>query len=351
MIFYVSTYTEGFFNEGPNGSQGIYLLQYNEKTNKLKILNSFSDSVNPSFIKLSKDNKSLFVACEKLPPSRIDNYIVDENYNLIFNDSKTFDGRSCCYININEENNFCVGAHYGSGDVFSFTFDKKNKFKKQVSRILHENEIGPNTSRQEAPHAHSIRYIKGLDQYVACDLGSDRIDFYKYDENGNLIESDIPYIKTKPGYGPRHTESNNNGKRLYVTCELENRILFYELENGVFVLKQDVSSISKKYNKPNTCADIHLSNNGKFLFASNRGNNTIVEYVVNKNGTLVLIDYFDCHGKGPRNFAVCKNFIICANENSNTVTILELSNGVLTGKLLKSIKIISPVCIEKIKED
>lgn len=351
MKFYVSTYTEGFFNEGPNGSKGIYLLQYNQKNNKLEILNTFSDSVNPSFIKLSKDKKSLFVACEKLPPSRIDNYLVDESYNLKLNDSKKFNGRSCCYININEENNFCVGAHYGSGDVFSYSFNEKLKFKKLISKIKHDNEIGPNVSRQEAPHAHSIRYINGLDQYVACDLGSDRIDFYSYDNSGNLIESDIPYIKTKPGYGPRHTESSKDGKRLYVTCELENRILYYELENNKFVLKQDISSIPKKYKKQNTCADIHISDNGKYLFASNRGNNTIVEFVVNKDGTLVLIDYFNCHGKGPRNFAVFKNCVVCANENSNTVTILELSNGVLTGNLLKTIKIISPVCIEKIKED
>lgn len=347
MKFYVSSYTEGFFGEGPNGSKGIYLLDYNEKKNELNILNTFSDSLNPSFIKLSKDKKHLFVACEKLPPSRIDNYRVDKNYNLKLNDSVIFDGRSCCYININEENRFCVGAHYGSGDVFSYKYDSKYKFKKLVNRQRHD-EVGPNKNRQEAPHAHSIRYIEGLDLYVGCDLGSDRIDFYAYDKKGNLIESDIPYIKTGPGYGPRHTASSKNGKRLYVTCELENRVLYYELKNNKFELRQDISSIPRNYKKANTCADIHLSDNGKFLFASNRGNNTIVQYAVNKDGTLTLIDYFDCYGKGPRNFAVFKKYCVCANENSNTVTILEIKDGILTGKLLNKIDIISPVCIEKI---
>lgn len=348
MKFYVSTYTEGFFGEGPNGSQGIYLCDYNEKTNTFNVLNNFDNSVNPSFIKLSTDKKSLFVACEKLPPSRLDNYLVDENGNLRFNDSVTLDYRSCCYVGLNKENKFVAVANYGSGEVFTYSYNDEYKFDNLTSSNRNDvSLVGPNNNRQELPHAHSVRLIEKLNTYVACDLGCDKVSFYDYKDGGYFSESSIKPLTITPGYGPRHTDNTSDGKFLYITCELENRILTYELVNDQYILRQDISSIPETYSEGNTCADIHLSEDEKYVFVSNRGHDSIVQYIRLEDGTLKEVTSVYCDGKGPRNFAVTSNYIICANQDSNNVSILEMMDGILTGRVLSRQDFISPVCIEK----
>ena len=220
MKFYVSTYTEGFFGEGPNGSKGIYFCEYNEVTNKFDVLASFDTSVNPSFIKLSGDKKNLFVACEKLPPSRLDNYLVNDDGNLIFNDSVTLDYRSCCYVSLNKENKFVAVANYGSGEVFTYDFNDEFKFNSLTSSNRNEDSlIGPNKDRQELPHAHSVRLIEKLNTYVTCDLGCDKVSFYEYKEGGCFSESPIKPLTITPGYGPRHTDNTSDGKFLYWKIE------------------------------------------------------------------------------------------------------------------------------------
>lgn len=348
MRFYISTYTEGFFNEGPNGSKGIYLCEFNDNNNEFKVLSYFSDSINPSFIKLSKNKECLFVACEKLPPSRIDNYLVDKDGNLSFNDCITLDYRSICYVSNNDENSFVSFANYGSGEVFSYAYDNSYKFTKFLGNYKNSNnEIGPNKNRQELPHAHSIRLIESINKYVSCDLGCDKISFFDVCENG-IKPSNINDIKVNPGYGPRHTVNTKDGKYLYVSCELENRILVFEFINDEYVLIDDLSSLPNGFCGENTCADIHISDDEKYIFVSNRGNDSIGQYEIKKDGRLSLIKHISVNGKGPRNFAVCDDYIICANQDSNDCKVLEIKDGLLTGKVLGSLDIISPVCIEKL---
>lgn len=350
MKFYLSTYTEGFFGEGPNGSQGIYLCQYNKEDKEIKILSSFNSSINPSFIKLTDDKKYLFVASETLPPSRIDNYQVDEDGMLHFNDRAKLNYRSPCYMSVNAYDRFCAVANYGSGSVFTYMFDENYRFEKKIS-LFKNRKNGPNQQRQECPHAHSIRLIESLNIYVSCDLGCDKIDFYDYKTNGYLKRSSVKSIKVKPGYGPRHSANTKDGKYLYITCELANRVLCYRFTNGQYKEIQDISSLEDSFKGLNTCADIHLSNDEQYLFVSNRGNDNIMQYQITADGTLQLIKNCKCGGQEPRNFAVYDDFIICANENSNNCSILELKNGLLTGKKLASSEFISPVCVEIFKGD
>ena len=348
MRFYVSTYTEGFFNEGPNGSKGIYLCEFNQTSNELKILNTTSNSINPSFIKLNRTKDCLFVGCEKLPPSRIDNYLVDNDGNLKFNDSVTLDYRSICYVSNNDDHSFVTFANYGSGEVFAYAYDNNYKFVKPLNSFRNNNnEIGPNTKRQELPHAHSIRFIEALNTFVSCDLGCDKISFFDVDGQ-NIKQSLIKEIKVNAGYGPRHSVNTKDGKYLYISCELANRILAFELVNGEYVLIDDISSLARNCVSENTCADIHISDDDKYIFVSNRGSDSIGQFEINEDGKLKLIKHVYACGKGPRNFALCDDFIICANQDSNNCSILEIKNGLLTGKKLASVDIISPVCIEKL---
>ena len=346
MKFYVSTYTEGFFGEGPNGSKGIYLCEFDETSNEFKVLDSFSNSVNPSFIKLDREKKNLFVACEKLPPSMIDNYAVNEDGSLTFNDSKVLDYRSCCYISADTKNKFVAVANYGTGEVFTYSFDDNFKYKELTSSYRND-KVGPNVERQDLPHAHSVRLIEALNTYVACDLGCDKISFYDYKNEGYFIPSNINSIDTSAGYGPRHTANSLDGKYLYVTCELMNRVLVYQLVENQYKLIQDISSIDDCEGE-NLVADIHISDDDKYIFVSNRGLDNIVQYERKSDGTLNKVSSSSTYGKGPRNFTLCSDYIICANQDSNDCKVLEIKNGLLTGKVLGSHEFISPVCIEKL---
>lgn len=348
MRFYVSTYTEGFFGEGPNGSEGIYLCDYNESNNEFTVLDSFSNSVNPSFIRLSKDRKNLFVACEKLPPSFLTSYAVDDEGRLKLCDSIRLDDfRSCCYMSVDSERNFVAVANYGTGEVFTYLLDDEGRYGKLISSFRNDDsEIGPNTDRQELPHAHSIRLIEALDTYVACDLGCDKISFYSHREDGTLESAKISNLKTAPGYGPRHTCNSIDGRFLYVTCELSNMVLFYELVDGQYVLRQEISSLPEGADKENTCADIHISKDNRYVFVSNRGSDNIVQYRVMEDGKLEMLCDIACGGQGPRSFVLCDDIIICANQDSGNVSILELKDGIMTGNILSNHDFVSPVCIE-----
>lgn len=344
MRFYLGTYTEKFYGERSTGSRGIYLCEIDESTEKMSILDSFGESVNPSFIKQTEDGKYLVAVNEKFPPSKLDVYRIDGN-RLHLSDSTGLSGIACCYAIPSKDNSFIAAVHYGDGEAFTYELLPNGKIGNKT--FSHTNcGSGPVSDRQEGPHAHSIRYIPGVDVYAVCDLGCDRIDFYDYKIGGYCSTAPINGIAAPAGAGPRHIEFSDDGQHIYVSCELSNEVLFYVFKGGQYELKQRISTLPKAYTGKNTAADIHFSPDKKYIYASNRGNESIVEYSVNNDGTLRLESFTNVCGKTPRNFAVTDKYIICANQDSDNVVVLERKNNKLTGRKICEIAIPSPVCIE-----
>lgn len=204
---------------------GIYLCEIDESTEKMSILDSFGESVNPSFIKQTEDGKYLVAVNEKFPPSKLDVYRIDGN-RLHLSDSTGLSGIACCYAIPSKDNSFIAAVHYGDGEAFTYELLPNGKIGNKT--FSHTNcGSGPVSDRQEGPHAHSIRYIPGVDVYAVCDLGCDRIDFYDYKIGGYCSTAPINGIATPAGAGPRHIEFSDDGLHIYVSCELSNEVLFY----------------------------------------------------------------------------------------------------------------------------
>src|SRR6185369_1951201 len=188
---------------------------------------------------------------------------------------------------------------------------------------------GPNTARQEGPHAHSSIFTPDNQYVIIADLGIDQLVFYKFDStNGKLAYHRS--IHSQPGAGPRHLVFHPNDKWFYAANELASSVAFYEYDdaNGSLMEKQSLSTIPSD-SPENIDADIHLSANGKRLYVSNRGHNSIAAFAVNDDGTLSLISISSCGGNWPRNFAISPNgnFMLVANERSNEICVLPILDG------------------------
>lgn len=153
---------------------------------------------------------------------------------------------------------------------------------------------------------------------------------YHYEEDGTLTPyAKQPYVNTPAGFGPRHMEFSPDHRYLYVAGELSNQMLVYKFEGGVFRQLQLLPTLPNHFHDANLVADVHLHPNGKWLYVSNRGHNSITQYQVASDGTLTWASNFSCGGNGPRNFAVCETHLICTNENSNNAIVFLLDE---TGK-------------------
>ena len=215
---------------------------------------------------------------------------------------------------------------------------------------------GANKDRQEAAHAHSINFDKSNRYAVACDLGIAKILVYKFDsKTGKLELNEQPFFQTRTGAGPRHFAFHPNGKSAFVINELDSTIttFFYDGNRGTLKENQTVPTLPADFSGANTCADIHVSPNGKFLYGSNRGHDSIVSYRIDKKGKLEFIEHTSTGGKTPRNFAIdpTGKFLLAANQNSDSVVVFRIDekSGKLTASGIKA-QVPMPVCLKLIPD-
>jgi 6-phosphogluconolactonase len=199
---------------------------------------------------------------------------------------------------------------------------------------------GPNKERQEGPHAHYIAASDDNRFVFVVDLGLDEVVVYRFDPaNGSLTPNDPPFVKLAPGAGPRHLAFHPNGKFAYVLNEVNSTVtaFAYDSKNGLFSPLQTLSTIPKDFTAHNDTAEIVVHPSGKFLYASNRGHDSIVEFTIDPaRGTLTLAEDFPAEGKTPRNFALdpTGKFLLAANQESNNIVVFRIDQS--TGALSAS---------------
>ena len=211
-------------------------------------------------------------------------------------------------------------VNYLSGSVIKFP-----------DTVVYQHGKGPDPIRQEASHPHSITPTPGGNLIVA-DLGTDAL--YLYDKDLHLkIKKDV-----SPGSGPRHTVFAPEGNHFFCVNELSSTVAMYSYENGHIEKLDEVKILPENYSGKNLAAAIRFYK-GK-VYASNRGHDSIACLKI-VNNTLQLERLIPCGGHGPRDFDILKDTIICTNENSNSITVLDLP----TGKWLSTIDLPSPICV------
>ncbi|TNE74508.1 lactonase family protein [bacterium] len=338
-MFFVGTYTEG-----KSESEGIYAFEL-DGNGKLINHGLAANSENPSYITKSANGKTL-LAVNELEKGTVEAYQIDGD-TLTFINRSSSGGMHPCYV-FTDENGYVFTANYSSGTVGVLKQNSIGLLSDLLSSQRHEGK-GIH-KRQDAPHAHMVRSFEPTKELISVDLGTNQLWFSSLNtEKNELIYSETPTLDMTPGAGPRHFSAHPNGKWLYVINELDNTVSMVEFnKRGDFKKRNSVSTLPAHYEEASFCADIHLSADGKFLYASNRGHNSIAIFSIDaSNGSLHLIGHESVRGNWPRNFALSpdERFLIVANQRSNNLVVFKrnTATGLLT--FVDEQATPTPVCI------
>lgn len=338
----VGTYTA-------KGSEGIYVFRFNQKTGELTPVSVGVDVKNPSFLALAPSGNHLY-SVDEVDNGGVTAWGFDaETGTLTKMNSQSAGGKWPCHMETDATGKWLIAGNYGSGNLRVFPVLPDGSLGEPVQTIQHEGS-GPNTSRQESPHVHSVNFSPDQKQVLVPDLGIDKVMAYDFDAaTGRLTPSAQPFQATPPGSGPRHLAYHPNGKFVYTILELTSQVAVYGYENGTLTERQVISTLPADFTEKNTCADIHLSPDGKFLYGSNRGHNSLAIYSVNsQTGELTFVSHQPV-GKTPRNFSLDPGgkFLLVANQDSDNILIFRrnVRKGTLTPTPFEA-KVSMPVCLK-----
>ncbi|MFA0661505.1 lactonase family protein [Vibrio splendidus] len=338
--------TIGCYTDTPSKSQGVYQTQLDLETGKLLPLELIAECHNSSFITATKSG--IYTASEveqKKLPKLIHIPNVDSQ---IASNTGLISGGYPCHVAIDPHNKFAITSQYSSGtfDIFSLSIngniDKRLKTIKMVGS-------GPNKDRQTSPHAHQCLFLQNSPQFVTVDLGTDRINFYCFDEEQEeFLDEPMQSIKAPAGNGTRHLIFNKAEDTAYVICELSETILILEKSLGIWNIVDEVDALPNM-EKGEAAAAIKLSPDEQFLYVSCRHQSRISSFSVDSEAQkLTFIDSYDTEGKFPRDFHITDNgqWLVAANQHSNNITSFKRDNEdgslVYTGY---SLDLDAPVCV------
>lgn len=360
QLVYIGTYTqpikfgtgETFYGKG----KGIYVIKFDSKTGLVEYFSSNEGIVNPSYIEISKSKKYLYAVNEIKeykgePTGTVSAFKINRDTGKLdlINLQKTF-GTDPCHVNVNKDETHIFVSNYMSGSVSVFPIASDGAIEETVQFIQYRGR-SVNELRQSGPHAHSLVFDRNSSFAFVPNLGTDKVMIYKtnFYKEGPILNSEKEFMDF-PGAGPRHCEFDANNRHCYLINELASSISVMDYNGeGSFKIKQNISTVFETFNGENICADIHLTPNGKFLYGSNRGHNSIAIYRVDEiSGILTYVNCIKCGGKTPRNFAIDPSgrFIIVANQDSDNVVSFAINQESGELKEVMRIKILTPVCVK-----
>ena len=343
----VGTYTQS------GKSEGIYVYQFDTETGAAAQVSSIA-SENPSFLALSADRKYVYAVNENgNGQGAVSAYAYDDRQGtLSFLNRQLTDGDSPCHVATDSRGTHVIASNYSGGSLSVFPIGPAGSLGGMVQHIQYEGH-GPDAQRQQAPHIHSSFFLPGGAQLFVQDLGTDKINVYDYRSEAvetPLVAAAPPTIATSPGGGPRHITFSADGQFMYVVQEMAATVLAYDRQGDSWEMIQELPVNAAGFEGKDGAADIKLSPDGRFLYASNRGDaNTLAIYRVDgTSGKLSKVGNQSTLGAGPRNFAISPDgkFLLVANQQSDEVVIFERNAD--TGLLSDTgqrITVGSPVCL------
>jgi 6-phosphogluconolactonase len=343
----VGTYT------GKTGSKGIYAYDFDSATGKLALKGVAAETPSPSWVAIHPSGKFAYAANETGPRSTITAFSIDaKSAKLTQLNQLSALGEDPCYLSFDKTGKFLFAANYTSGNVVVFPILSDGKLGEHTANVKDAGTLGPNKERQEAPHAHWVQISPDNRFVFVSDLGLDAILSYRFDvAKGTLTANDPPAAKLTAGAGPRHLAFSPNGKNIYVVSELNSTVtgFSYDASKGALHELQILSTLPNGFVGRNDDAEITVHPNGKWLFASNRGHDTIAVFAVNPaDGTLTHTREYPTGGKEPRHFTIdpTGQYLLAENQNSNSIVVFRIdsSTGALSQVSLTE-DIPSPVCL------
>lgn len=321
---YLGTYTKG-------DSKGIYEITLDTEAKKLENLKLVAEAGNPTYLTLNDDNSYLYGILREESGNGVGMFKPSTDGTLERVAAATDDTASPCYVSYDKDRSLVYAAHYGNGTLSVYHTDKDGTLS-LADRVQHEGS-GVHEN-QDGPHAHFIDLTPDKKFVVACDLGTNNVYTYSISDEGKLTE--VNRYSAAPGTGPRHLVFSKDGTKAYVFGELSSEVvvLNYDSSNGSFEHVQTISSIPEDRDEFKWGAAIRISNDGKFIYASNRGHDSIAVFAVSPNdGTLEIVEYVSTEGKTPRDFDLdpTNQFVVVGHQDSDNMTLFERDSK--TGKL------------------
>jgi 6-phosphogluconolactonase len=352
-LVYVGTYTQ----EGST-SKGIYAYRFDAGTAKLTPIGLAAETINPSFLAVHPNHRFLYAVNEignykGQKSGGVSAFVIDHaTGKLTFLNEVASGGGGPAYITVDKTGRYVLVANYDGGSIASFPVLEDGRLGEASAFVQHTGH-GTNPERQEAPHAHSIDMSPDDRFAIVDDLGLDETLVYKFDSTkGSLALNTPPFAKADPGAGPRHFAFAPSGKFAYVLSEMGNTVTTYAYDGAAGVLNslQTISTIPKDFTKLNEDAEIAVHPSGKFLYASNRGHDSITVFAIDPDkGTLTLVEYASTKGASPRSFEIdpTGKLLFAANEKSDNIVLFRIDQK--TGRLTPTGKVLDvsqPVCVK-----
>jgi len=347
---YFGTYT------GPK-SKGIYVSRFSVATGKMGPVELAADTPNPTFLAIHPNHRFLYAVNETeefegKKSGGVSAFAIDRKTGkLTLLNAVPSGDPGACHVTLDNTGKFVMVANYNVGSVAVFPVLADGRLGKATAFVPHTGH-GPDQSRQEAAHAHSIYPSPDNRFAIAADLGTDKVYVYRFDAaKGTLTPNDPPSVSVPPGSGPRHFTFGLGAKYAYVIEEMGSSLtaMSYDAERGAFHPIETISTIPPDYKAYNDCAELELHPNGKFLYGSNRGHNSVVVFALDAaKGTPTPVQWASTDGKTPRGFGIDPTgaFLIAGNQDSDTIVVFRIDKQ--TGHLTptgQKLEAGAPVCV------
>ena len=341
------------FGKGDAGA--IHAFRVDSKQGTMKPVHRTTNVENPFFLALSPNRKFLYSIHAPDFSDEINDEIaafrIEGNTGrLKLINRQSAQGTTACYLDVDATGRTLVVANYSSGSVASLPIRKDGSLDQAATFVQHKGK-SVITSRQSGPHAHCFVISPDNRFVLSADLGLDQVLNYRLDaDDAKLTTPRQPFLRTPAGAGPRHLTFHPNGRWVYVIHELSNAVslLDYDKNDGLLIERQTISTLPADFDGTSYCADVKVTPDGRFVYGTNRGHDSIVVYRVGKSGKLTTVAIVPSRGKGPQNLAITPDgrLLLCANMPGNNVALFRIDRK--SGQLEtvdEPIAIPSPSCI------
>lgn len=343
LTAYVGTYTRG-------KSKGIYAWRFDPSTGKTTALGLVGETSNPSFLAVSPDRRFLYAVNEN-GRGMVTAFSIDHaTGRLTTLNSVSSRGDGPCHLAVDRTGKYVFVANYGSGSIAVLPIRGDGSLGEATAFVQHSGS-SVNRQRQSGPHAHCVTEAPD-GRLLVNDLGLDKVLVYRFDASkGTLTPNDPPYGKLAPGSGPRHLAFGPDFRVAYVLSEMMSTVtaFHYNRARGSLDEFQTISTLPADFKGSSSGAEIAIAPNGKFLYASNRGHNSIAVFAIDPaRGGLSALERVPSGGKTPRSFAIdpTGQWLFAAHQDSDNIVIFRVDprTGIPkpTGGVLEAG---APVCV------
>ncbi|MBI3884461.1 MAG: lactonase family protein [Opitutae bacterium] len=346
----------GCYTPKDGASRGLYAVRLNATNAKLGDPVLAAETANPTFAVLHPNGRLVYALGQCVDAAgrtggAVSAFALDRDSGaLAALNAQPTGGGGTSHLAVDATGRMLVTISYSGGDIATFPLGADGRIGARTGQIKPSGPLGPVKDRQDKPHPHSVTFSPDNRHAYVCDLAQDKILCYRVDPAVATLTpaGDCP---ARPGAGPRHAKFSSSGRFFYVINELDSTVATYacDIESGALTPKQTVPTLPAGYAGTNICAEIRIHPNGRFVYGSNRGHDSLAVYARDAaEGTLTLVEIVPCGGQHPRNFALSPGgeVLLCANRDTNNLTVFRVNAK--TGRLTatgQSVPAFQAVCV------